>query len=98
MRREGMASWSLRPLEVSLQLLPEGLFGRGFALVDQATDRLPELVERHRPDGCFALGRCIAVHPEGDAVLVVRIEREEFLTRDLVDLLGFRVGSWRRDQ
>src|SRR5215510_16500821 len=75
-------------LEVALQLLPERLFGRLLAVLDQCADRLAELVERDRPDRCLALRALVAVDPVGDLVLVVGVEREELLAGDLVHLLA----------
>src|SRR2546428_1599660 len=67
-----------------LELLPERLPRSGFALVHEGADGLAELVERHRSDGGVALRDLVAVDPVGDPLLVIRIEREKLLARDLV--------------
>src|SRR6267142_426149 len=76
-----------RTLEMLLDLLPERLPRSGLAVVHEGADGLAELVERYRPDGDVALRDPVAIHPVGEPLLVVRIEREKLLARDLIHLL-----------
>src|SRR5437016_5812452 len=78
-----------------LELLPERLPRRGLALVHEGDDRLAELVERHRSDGGVALRDLVAVDPVGDPLLAIPSEREDLLSRDLVDFLLLGRGTYR---
>src|SRR5262245_23946317 len=85
-------------LEVLLELLPERLLRGRLAVVDERADRLAELVEGDGADRRVPFRDLVAVDPKGDLVLIVRVEREELLAGDLIDLLALRVRRTRRHQ